>query len=151
MVTYDPIVFVAGGRAGIVAVEWDDDRPVEPVLLYIREGATVRVERRAFQPFLLASLESIAECPIEYTAGKLAGNRPLNLRARFASWESLRRAADWLAKATGRTASAAAASCSLAAATYSSQRAATGCAPASGSTSPLAPNTSRRRAGDGRA
>ncbi|MFC1452465.1 DNA polymerase domain-containing protein [Verrucomicrobiota bacterium] len=102
-----PLLFGENSDPGLVAVEHVTraGAPDEMLLLFRREGAVVE-EREPFEPFILADVHAIADCPVPYRALGLKGRGKLNVRACFAGWKEYLAARRWLQDATGRSPSA---------------------------------------------
>jgi len=101
------ILFGQKGDAGLIAVEIEEKRnSSDEVVLYLREGGETRQKREPFGPFIIADVQAIGDCPVEFISKPLAGHGRLNLLAVFRSWKDCLRASKWLADKTGFSASA---------------------------------------------
>ena len=98
---HDSLIYGANTDEGLVAVEHVATAAGGEMVLFFRRGDETAREREPFEPFIVADLHAIADCPVEYKARELAGRGRLNLHATFASWKDCLKARGWLGKSTG--------------------------------------------------
>jgi len=103
----EPLLFGQKGDPGLVAVEMAEGSDGnDDVVLFQRVGNKTSERREPFKPFVIADINAVSDCPVEFSATPLSGHGRLNMRCNFSSWKDCLTACKWLAGKTGYTASA---------------------------------------------
>lgn len=100
------LVFGRNPAPGLVAVEHEPGADRDAAVLFIRRDADrLDVETAPFEPFLwIEAPATLDGCPATARIEPLEGDGAFRALARFPTWAALQRAARWLQKTTGRTA-----------------------------------------------
>jgi len=92
---------------GLVALEPVTGKSgAEKFELFFRSEKGITKVQEQFTPFILANINAVADCPVEYHVEKLKGPGSLNTLAVFRSWKQCMEAKKWIQKNTGFSPSA---------------------------------------------
>jgi len=105
----DPLLFGANADPGLVALEHIRRDDQDLMRLFFRRGDQTEAMDEPFEPFIVGETALLRACLKNVCLVPLQGDNPLNLLARFATWEACGAAKDALAKACGVSAGAASA------------------------------------------
>jgi len=101
---HSPLLFGRNAVEGLVAVEHVEGKgAADEMALFFRDGDRISRQDEPFEPFIVATAEAIAECPVEHEVRRLKGNHRLGMVATFATWKDFLKVRKWLNKKTGYT------------------------------------------------
>lgn len=90
--------------SNIVSVEVNpNDATGTEVVLFIREGNTIRTQSDSFRPFAFIASEYIDRCPVKVQVEKLNGQAPLDCLVSCKSWGDFSQLRKWVQSESGES------------------------------------------------